>query len=77
MKYEPFDEHMRLLCRQVKAKKPLAGGLIKEGTVVYALHKFRIFVPKPGSSVPPAEAMGFEMDVGLFDDYFEAIPAKV
>lgn len=78
MKYQPFDSDQAKECRRVKVRKDLAGGLIKTGTICYALHKFRIFVPKPDSGTPPTEVAAFDIGTSYFDAYLEELePQKV
>lgn len=78
MRYEPFPEDVRSNCKKMRLKKDLIGGRIKAGTIIFTYHKFRIYVPKPGSGDPPKEAARFEFGTEMYDSYFEpADPVEV
>lgn len=71
MNYEPFPEDIRVQCRRMKLTKDIIGGWVKKGTIVFAYHKFRIYIPKPGSDAKkPTEAARYEFDGQLFDFSF-------
>jgi hypothetical protein len=61
------------MCKRVRVKKDLVGGMVKAGQTIYAYHRFRIYVPDPESGSPPKQAMGFEFDGQLWDQYFEIV----
>jgi hypothetical protein len=73
VRYDPFPSDVRSQCKKMTLKKDLIGGRIKAGTVIWAYHKFRIYVPKPDAGAEPKEAARFEFDGQLFDDFFEPV----
>ena len=78
MNYEPFPEDVRIQCKRMRLVKDIIGGLVKKGTVVWAYHKFRIYIPKDPKKKeptdplhePPTEAARYEFDGQLFDTSF-------
>ena len=77
MKFEPVAPHIMAQCEKFVVRKDMIAGLIKKGTLVYGLKRFKIYVPKPNTDPsiaptdPPDFVAEFNVDGQTFDDYFK------
>jgi len=78
MKYVTISPQQWSQTKKMKLRKDMIGGLLKQGTIVYAFHGIKIFVPDPGHEAEPPElrVADVPIDKQLYDSFLEPVEVR-